>query len=311
VEPDLKELLHRKADDMHLPPDLPPVTLRRARRRRGWSAAFASMTAVLFVAGTITGVQLMTRSSGTTIGQSPAPTGTPDEPTTPEPAPADSEFAVPAVWPETNRADIESEQQRVNTGADRWRTDPLATASHFANDVAGWNDVAVDIASLDPIVGSAVVDVVKRNQVDTEGFGALTLDMARVARSGAGGIWSVVTVAPYSPNGQHIDLSCGTDPLVPGRPATLCGALPPALANHASVRYAIFDGDRFDLASFGDAPVHGTMLVEHDRFHTSIIGQVDANASVLALEVLHSSGVVTAMVQRLRRSGASQAPAPR
>jgi hypothetical protein len=103
VEPDLKELLHHKADDMRLPLELPPVTLRRARRRRGRSAAFASMTVILFVTGTVTGVQLLTRTSNSTIGESPGPTETSGGSTaSSEPVPGPSESAVPEPSAITN-----------------------------------------------------------------------------------------------------------------------------------------------------------------------------------------------------------------
>jgi len=310
VDPDLKQMLDRRAEDMRLAPDLPPVTRRRAHRRRGWSVAFASMTVLAVITGTVALVQTFGTTTTRRIGQSPTPPA-PSESTPPPPV-ATGDYAVPAIWPETNLADIQAEQAAVDAGSDSWRTDPAAVGQRFAHDVAGWDDVAVSVSWIDPSNGLGVVHVVDRATFDTALTGAMTLDLAQVGRKGAGGVWSVEGVGPDAVIGQGIDLSCGTDPFVRGAPATLCGTLSPALAAGTTIRYALFDGDGFDVAavdpvSFADATDQGTMVIGlHDRFQTEFAGPLDTNASLLLVEVLDSSGGVVAMLTQ--RIGRQRAP---
>jgi hypothetical protein len=307
VEPDLKELLHRRAQDIRIPPDLPPPTLRRARRRRGWSVAFVGMTALAMITGVVVAFQL-TSTTSRRIGESPSPLG-PTEPT-PVPPGTDSDFAVPSVWPETNLDDVRAEQAAVDGGADSWRTDPTETARRFAVSVLGWDQAVASQMYPDGVVPTDDGDAFVTAGPYASGHGLITgvtLDLSQRGRRGQGGIWSVVDVVPDVSGG--IDLSCGTNPLVPGNPVTLCGTL--SLPDPAeSVRYGIFDGNRFDLSNFDDAPFQGTIVVgPDDQFRTEMAGPLSDQASVLFLEVIDGRGIVlTALARRLSPSGAQTSP---
>jgi len=313
VESDLKEMLDRRAEDMHLPPNLPPATLRRARRRRGWSVAFTGVTVVAVIAGTVVAIQASSTTTGHRVGETP----TPPQPTEGTPPPlVEGDFAVPAIWPETNPADIQAEQSAVDAGADSWRTDPASVGRRFARDVAGWDDVAVSATWVDASSGHAAVDVINRHTFDTAHTGAMALELAQVGRAGEGGMWSVLGVEPDAVVGQSINLSCGTHPLVPGGAgSTICGTLSPVLAKQTTLRYALFEGDRFEIgavdrASFADAPDQGRMVLGlHDRFQTELTSPLDANASLPPLEVLGPDGaLITMFTDRLRVPRESGSP---
>src|SRR5262249_47268946 len=162
--------------EMHMLPTLPPATLRRAHRRRGWSVAFAGMAVLAVITGTVVAIQVNGTTPNRRIGQSP----TPPQPTesTPPPPVAEGDFMFPAIWPETNSADIRAEQSVVEAGGDSWRTDPASVARRFALDVAGWDDPAVNVSWVDPVHGHGVVDVIDRPTFDTAHTGALTLELA-------------------------------------------------------------------------------------------------------------------------------------
>jgi len=143
VEPDLKELLHRRADDMRLPPGIPPITLRRARRRRGWSATFAGVTAIAVVAGTITGIQFLTRSTPNNPSQTNVPTPTPTGPVV-----SAEELSVPPVWPAGSIEELRFYEREVEQGRETWLLDPWETTRRFAFDVLGWrsSDLVVTLS---------------------------------------------------------------------------------------------------------------------------------------------------------------------
>jgi hypothetical protein len=155
VSNDLKELLRRRAEDVRVPPTLPPVTLRRARRRRVWTAAFAGLTTIAVVAGTVVALQSTVFSSHRQIGDTPSP------PPPAQPAlPSSADSAVPAVWPEASLGEIQTEQAAVDAGADLWRTDPIETARMFGHEALGWDQVHVEqFDPADPNTGIVLLNL--------------------------------------------------------------------------------------------------------------------------------------------------------
>ncbi len=315
---DLKELLQRRAEDMRLPPDLPPATFRRARRRRGWTAAFAGVTTITLIAGTIVALQSTVFSSDRRIGHEPTPA--PSEPTpapTQAPPIVDTDHAVPAVWPEASLEAIQAEQLAVDSGADQWRTNSLATAQSFATDVLGWSESA-DGVSLTQISGS--------EESGSVGVGVLAhgprgnalrvgLRLAQLAAHRAGGVWSVTDVTSdalsFEAGPRSAGPTCGPDRLVRGRPAMLCGSVPAPVAPGAIVRYALFQGGELDVSAPTDAPVWGEIHPDADgNFAGGMTENVVGDATVLLVELLDGDGlVVSAATERLPAPGSSD-PSP-
>jgi hypothetical protein len=219
---------------------------------------------------------------------------------------------VPAIWPEANLDGIASEQERVDAGADAWRTDPLETAREFVRTVIGWQDVALDVVAGDSTRGSAAVHAVNNETFETERFGAVIVVLSQVGRRGAGGIWSVTDVPWWdtrdADGGAGVHLTCDA-PLVRHEAAMLCGT---SVDRAGLIRYAIHSGDGFDLTVFDSASVYGTgMRVDPQtgEFSTGITEQVPDDATVLAVEQVNGGVVTFAAFQRVRRSGGSDTPA--
>jgi hypothetical protein len=161
VEPDLEELLRRRADDMRLPLDIPPATLQRARRRRGLTASLAALTTLVVVAGSVVGLQAIGRAQHGRVGESPkpGPSATGAAPTqsvsgpTPTATASSSGAAVPgsdeaireAIWPVSSQPALDSLEQRIADGGDAYVLTPADEAVRFAAHVMGWNAGRVGI----------------------------------------------------------------------------------------------------------------------------------------------------------------------
>jgi hypothetical protein len=180
----VRRLLDDLAGEVRLDPGIRTPTLRRARRRRAVNATLAGVLSATLV---VTAIAV----ARTTF------------PTTPAPRPGIAPVVVPAadrlpsIWPEANLREVRASQRRVAGGGDPWRTDPVATASHFATGVLGWDGSLVTVSGSDPGVGTpaAASNLLLEIGTDDEQIGdRIALRLRRFAGPGEGGIWSVTEV---------------------------------------------------------------------------------------------------------------------
>jgi hypothetical protein len=225
----VRRLLDDLAGDVRPDPGLGTPTLRRARRRRVVNATLAGVLATTFAVGALA-------IAGTILPTTPAPRpGTP-----PVVSAADR---LPSIWPEGNRPEVRAAQQRVDEGEDAWRTDPEATALHFATDVLDWDGV-VHLVPDGGATGagetpSGASDVLLEVGAGVSGHGGpVELRLRQLAGRGEGGVWSVTEVRAAGIHlrspvpGQRVGFGQQTALAVSG---TLASAQP-------VVRIQIFDG---------------------------------------------------------------------
>jgi hypothetical protein len=138
VEPELKEMLQRRAGEARIEPELPRPVLRRARRRRAVNGALAACTAAAVVALAVVGIQAAMHSPSThrpASHRSATPSGSIQGFALPRP--------FPGMWPESTVSEFTRTVRAVEGGAFRWRRDPELTAREFASDVMGWPAAAI------------------------------------------------------------------------------------------------------------------------------------------------------------------------
>ena len=211
---------------------------------------------------------------------------------------------VPAIWPEATLSAINSEQARVDAGADPWRRDTEQTAQHFAASVLGWTDGTATVVPGDASP-STVVSVIPISQGLADPSVGIRLSMEQLARQGSDGIWSVVDVFPspfmsFETGTRSGGDACPADRIVPGQPASLCGNY----LSNTTIRYALFEADRVDLASPNTAPVFGDIPARSSGdFSGGMTESVSPDAAVLFIEAVDRFGdVLTAASDRVATS---------
>jgi hypothetical protein len=225
----VRRLLDDLAGEVRLDPGIRTPTLRRARRRRALNATLAGVLSATLV---VTAIAV----ARTTLSTTPAP-----RPGTP-PVVAPAAERLPSIWPEANLGEVRASQRRVNGGEDAWRTDPVATAAHFATDILNWDGdlvVARGDATGAGATSSAATGV--HLEIGTRAADPgdrVELRLHQLAGLGDGGVWSVTEVRAAgirlrSPNpGQRVGFGPGTALLVSGR----------LTSPQPVVRIQIFDG---------------------------------------------------------------------
>ena len=190
---DLKQLLQRRAEDMRIPPDLPPATFRRARRRRGWTAAFAGVTTITLIAGTVLALQSTVFSSQRRIGDMPTPSSS-TQPTSRSPVVDSHPF--PGLWPASSAAAMRYYEREVEEGRQTWLLDPWETSRRFAFDVLGWrsSDIHVTMSNVADETGTHAF-----LESATVGAAAGVQAVQRVDLARIGPVW-MVTGASSSPS---------------------------------------------------------------------------------------------------------------
>jgi hypothetical protein len=225
----VRRLLDDLAGEIRPDPDIRTPTLRRARRRR---AVNVTLVGVLTTTLLVSAIAI----AGTSFTTTPAP-----RPGTP-PVGMPAIDRVPSIWPEGDRPEVRAAQQRVDGGEDVWRTDPMATAAHFATDVLNWDGDLV-IAEGDPTGAGMTPSAASEVHLEIGTRAAdpgdrVELRLRQLAGQGEGGVWSVTGVrAPgihlRSPiPGQRVGFGPETALLVSGRLAS----------PQPVVRIQIFDG---------------------------------------------------------------------
>ena len=181
----VRRLLDDLAGEVRPDPGIRTPTLRRARRRRVVNVTLAGVltTALLVSALAIAGTSFTTTP--------PTRLGTP-------PVGVPAVDRLPSIWPEGNRAEVRAAQQRVDGGVDAWRTDPAATAAHFATDVLNWDRnlvVAEGGATGAGMTSSAASDLLLEVGTRAGDPGdRVALRLSQLADGGEDGVWSVTGV---------------------------------------------------------------------------------------------------------------------
>jgi hypothetical protein len=184
----LPNQLHDLASQMRVDLDrTSPPTLRRARRRRGASAALAVVSIAALVAVGIAGANVLTSadSDGRIATNPEEPTPTPTTVIPPQPA------AFPGLWPETDEAALIANQAAIDEGHQPLRVDPAQTAAMLVADVFDWPAEALEPEVTSLSDAFATVDV-HTAAIDVPPF---RVALAQLGRSGPNGIWTVVRVA--------------------------------------------------------------------------------------------------------------------
>jgi hypothetical protein len=178
LETRLPELLRHLSTDV---PAEPPAasTLRRARRRRARNASAAVVAAVVVALGSVTAVRELAPAEGHRSaggGETVAP----------------SSPAFRGIWPETTLKGLRAAQEQVDAGHTPLRTDAAQTAAMLATDLFGWlpEDVGFDRTSI--VDEYARVDLVNLRFGDD--VPPITVELARLGRTGPRGVWTVVDV---------------------------------------------------------------------------------------------------------------------
>jgi hypothetical protein len=165
VNPDLRTLLERKADEMRLDASIPDRVVRRARRRRVSTALVAGAVAAGLVAGVVVSARLLLEETRM------APRVRPANPT--------ARF-YPFIYPAT-REELETTQDQVSRGSVPMWTEAEGVAHLFAVNVLGWDpeDVAVEVAGDTVVVRNPALPQAAR----FEGGLGTTLHLVRVPGS--------------------------------------------------------------------------------------------------------------------------------
>ena len=165
MNPDLRTLLERKADDMRLDPRIPDRVVRRARRRRVSTVLVAGAVAAGLVAGVVVSARLLLE--GTAMAPRVRPANPP------------AQFH-PFIYPATREA-LETTQEQVSRGSVPMWTEAEGVAHLFAVNVLGWDpeDVAVEVAGDAVVVRNPALPQAAR----FEGGLGTTLHLVRVPGS--------------------------------------------------------------------------------------------------------------------------------
>ena len=175
----LPDLLHDLASEMSADVERSSRrVVRRARGRRVATALVASAMAVAVVVGGVSALRLVS-------------TGTDREPIVPLPPGPDAVFA--GLWPETSADALAQAQARVDEGHDPLRVDPAQTAVMLATNVFAWEHDATRPSVVHEEQARATVEL--RNADLSEDLPSILVEVARLGRTGPGGVWSVVGVS--------------------------------------------------------------------------------------------------------------------
>jgi hypothetical protein len=319
MDPDLKEMLDRRAEDMRLSPDLPPLTLRRAHRRRGWSVAFASMTLVAVIAGTVVALQTFGTSTTHRIGQSPAPQPTKANPAPTPPGPNASSGPAPtsgpppttgpattgsgggappaidrALWPVVTPARLRDLGRDVAAGRADYALRVDTEATEFAIRMLGWPADRVSFeGSADGIVYRGVPGV--QAIVQNADLGPSTALIVHLEPASAGGrrVWLVVGV-----QSELFNVLC---PPLHQPTLHVCGAVAPTWAvpaiASATVEYVESEMQPSEAQSIAAIRVNGIAFHGRLQFNAAY-----ANSDVsFVVRMMGSDGTVLGMEARRLR----------
>lgn len=290
MENQVRELLHDRAEDIHLEPDIPQPVVRRARRRRLLNAAVAGTTALAVVAGAVVAFSALVNQRPDRLGATPTPPAS----VSALPPVVDLEGQVPAVWPETNLQDIQAAQEAAESGADTWRMDEEETAKRFAATVLGWEEAGAVVIGGE---GDGPVIVRVLRGPDGDGIeGKVDLTMQRLAATGPHGVWSVLDARTEGLNvfagSLTEDQECPFGPLVRGDSAFLCATLE-GFPTEETLDAFVFVGDVVDLAELDGAPILIEDLASEDGgFRTGLTENMPPSSSVLLVLARDADGGV-------------------
>jgi hypothetical protein len=190
MEGDLKQLLRDRADEARVEPTIPPVVLRRARRRRAGTVAITGLVVAAVATTAVVGVRAFNRETPI------APSGT-------------GEWQ--GIWPQDTREEaLEAQQQvveqtRIEPGCtaqgpeclvppDLWQLDAEDVVVRFATQVLGWEEASVT-ADLEPLPDEPgpVKRLVKRCAagVFCAAQDSVLVTAERLLRSDRTGLWFV------------------------------------------------------------------------------------------------------------------------
>ncbi|MCA1727298.1 MAG: hypothetical protein LC722_06530 [Actinobacteria bacterium] len=205
-----------------------------------------------------------------------------------------------ALWPETTWEAAVAAQERVDAGEDGWRSAaPEETALMFVKDVLGWTDPTVNDCSVanetrttDPEV-SCPADpdnarvYVRRSRAafDFADEGAWMVDLARVVRSGEGGVWSVVAV---SGGGVSIDVA-------PGAQVHLGSSVPATRVIEATAGESPYSLAAF-VVSEGCAPRQGLAVWGDGEISLAMTGAPGCDGGSVPSDSQSSSGFLVGLV---------------
>jgi hypothetical protein len=201
VEPELKEMLQRRAGEARIEPELPRPVLRRARRRRALNGALAACTAAAVVAAAFVGVQTAMHR-GTRPATTPTPSGI-----------GTTGVPFPGFWLATDRAGLAKLQREVDREPPSDMlpdpTDPEQLARTFVRVEMGWPEAAVSAETTQVSRTETRVDL--WNLVTAKRAGvrlrdpdfATTITLEQLGRTGPNGVWEITDV-----RSGLIDLRC-------------------------------------------------------------------------------------------------------
>src|SRR5919106_24458 len=179
----VRQELFELVRDVDVAPGLERRTIKRARRQRVLNATLS----VVLAAGLIAGVAI---GASSVLSTDRTPTiGGDDE--TPRPSVRVRPFQ--GIWPETNAIDLADTQAQVDDGHQPLRTDPVGTAQLLAVNGFGWPPDEFGTDAVDVRGDGATVNVV--NPTFGDPVPPVTVELARLGRTGPNGVWSVTGVS--------------------------------------------------------------------------------------------------------------------
>jgi hypothetical protein len=208
----LSDRLHDLASQM--PVDVErdaPVTLRRARARRGVGVVAIGAGVVAAVLVSVSGLRLL--SPNEADRRTPLVTG---------PNPVETGF--PGLWPETDFKALAAAQAQADDGHQPMRVTPDGTATMFATNLLGWQLADVQVERLSVSGEDALV--VLSNRVFGDLVPPIDVRLRRLGDTGPNGIWSVTSVTTPLIGIEHVlqeqvEATFGSSVLLSGRVSTL------------------------------------------------------------------------------------------
>jgi hypothetical protein len=203
MEGDLKQLLRDRADEARVEPTIPPVVLRRARRRRVGTVAITGLVVAAVGATALVGVRAFSQEAPI----APSDTG-----------------GWRGIWPQDTREEAQEAQQqavdqtRIEPGCtaqgpeclvppDLWQLDAEEVVVRYARQVLGWEKASVT-ADLEPLPDEPgpVKRLVKRcaAHVFCAPQDSALVTVERLLRSDRTGLWFVTAWESPAPNASVV-----------------------------------------------------------------------------------------------------------